>query len=106
MSNERIGFRYEDAGCDLVVTPATVHLINLYSATLRQGYGTKVMELACAWADANGRTMRLTADGYSATAGRPLMSPEQLVKFYEKFGFVQDSSWADKFPPRMIRVVR
>ena len=100
--NNTVLFRYGGEKLYLFVGPETVLLANFSTKNTRQGDGTRCMELAVAWADQYGRTMRLEACGPEKDG----LSNKQLVEFYKRFGFVEDSSWAGTVPVRMIRVVR
>lgn len=61
----------------------------------KHGDGTRLMELVCKWADENGRTLTLTpSDNMGAT------SVARLVKFYRRFGFVENKGRKADFATR------
>lgn len=59
------------------------------------GIGTRLMEEICKWADNNLATLTLTpSTSFGAT------STERLVRFYKRFGFVQNTGRNSNFATR------
>jgi GNAT superfamily N-acetyltransferase len=77
---------YKSASLRLQPLQDQVYILrSLYSIKPRQGHATGLLELVTAWADRSGVTLLLTAKQYGNVHG---MTDKQLVKFYQKFGFV------------------
>jgi len=62
-------------------------LSNLFSVTRNQGYASALMRLICDWADENDVYLWLVAKPYGTPRG--ILSQEQLIRFYGRFGFAQ-----------------
>ncbi len=81
-------FRFESATCRL--TPhgdGTADLTHLYSGQRGNGHATGVVTLALRYADEHELETYLLARGYGGPT-QTMLSNEQLVEFYNKFGFV------------------
>ncbi|QAY17070.1 acetyltransferase [Streptomyces phage FrodoSwaggins] len=58
---------------------------DVYSVERRQGHASKLLDQVTWFADRHGMTLKTAAEAYGTG---PRMTTSQLVKFYEKFGFV------------------
>lgn len=77
---------YKSASLRLQPLQDQVYILrSLYSIKPRQGHATALLERLTAWSDANRVTLLLTAKQYGNVHG---LTDKQLVKFYQKFGFV------------------
>lgn len=98
-----IGFRFEKASADLVIWGnGTATLSSLYAITPGQGHGSGVMHLILDYADAHDLTLILVARRFKNPRG---LSNDELVKFYEKFGFVSESLDSEPIGTHMTRQV-
>lgn len=92
---------YESARC--WVRPrgdGTARLTNLWSDRPGLGHASKLMGLVVEWAEAELMVIDLTVQRYG---GRPnTLSSDELVVFYEKFGFEE----VEYFPVKMVRFLK
>lgn len=65
----------------------TGRLSSLFSVIRNQGYASALMQEICDWADENDVYLWLVAKPYGTPHGT--LNPEQLVRFYQRFGFTQ-----------------
>ena len=80
-------FRHESATATVfVATDRTAAIARVLAQKPKQGHGTLLMHQICEWADKNDRLLWLEGQRvpYSRRGGR---SNEDLIHFYEKFGF-------------------
>lgn len=78
----------------------TYAISNVWSTERGVGHGTGVMEEIINWADAYEVTLRLVVQRYG-NPNWPGLDNQQLIRFYEKFGFVADDA---KPPVSMTRL--
>ena len=80
---------YETTSIEIFMDSAsnTGRLSSLFSVTRNQGYASALMQMMCDWADENGIYLWLVAKPYGTPHGT--LNPQQLVNFYNRFGFTQ-----------------
>ncbi len=82
-------FRYGHAVLTLNIWDLTRATISdLYSSDRKKGHATMVMKQTIEFADNHGMLLVLVAESYDEEDG---LTTAQLIKFYQKFGFVSDS---------------
>ena len=80
-------FRHESATATVfVATDRTAAIARVLAQKPKQGHGTLLMHQICGWADKNDILLWLEVQRfhYSSRGG---MSNDDLIAFYEKFGF-------------------
>lgn len=83
-------FEYGMARCTVLIKDGKGFVSHLYSRLRGQGHATGVLTAVCEFADKNGLELYLFARGYGGPV-QTMLNSEQLVAFYEKFGFVNES---------------
>lgn len=85
MPDDIISLQYESATVRLQMRYDKQLIVShLYSTKPRQGHARRLMELVCAYADVQAKYAILRAGQYGLATG---MNNDQLVRFYESFGF-------------------
>lgn len=110
-------FSYKSARADvrliaLGTTQRPVYrIVNLHSKEQRQGHATQLMWEIVEWADRKDALLTLVARPYRHPSigllrnRDDLIDLRSLIKFYEKFGFVEDTN-SSRQQPYMRRVPR
>lgn len=97
---KKLTFRYGGASARVIALDKFTYAVsNVWSKTRHQGHASVVMSDICEFADANDITLRLVVQRYGYTDASAMDNPT-LMKFYAKFGFVEDS---DGWPVTMVR---
>lgn len=83
---------YETSSVEIFMDPTkrSGRLSNLYSISRGKGYATAILKMVCEWADTNDVYLWCVAKPYGNP--RDALNLQQLVAFYEKFGFVQQKN--------------
>ena len=80
-------YRYESATCKLTDHgDGTADLTHVYAQNRGQGHASGVVRLALEEADRRGLSVYLLVRGYGGPV-RTMLSNDQLIEFYRKFGF-------------------
>lgn len=81
-------FRYESATCKLTISEGNnADLSHVYAKVRGQGHATVLLTQVMEFADKNDLQLYLRVRGYGGPV-QTMLSNEQLVRFYSKFGFV------------------
>lgn len=80
-------FRYESARCTVVISGDRGLVSHVYSKIRGQGHATGLLTRVIEFADKNGLELHLVARGYGGPV-QTMLNPDQLVRFYKKFGFI------------------
>lgn len=96
----RMFFSCESASAELKIMRGNLgFLTSVFSHDRGLGHGRLIMTEITEWADLSKMTLELIALGYAAGKLKPNLSEEELVWFYEKFGFYR----VPHYLPRMRR---
>jgi len=79
-------FKYESASCDVVIRKGVAKVLYVYSKHRGRGHAKGLLRRVTEWADENGLELTLTAQGYGGPV-QTMLDQNQLIKFYESFGF-------------------
>jgi GNAT superfamily N-acetyltransferase len=79
-------FRYESATCAVSVNGTKAKLLRVHAKTRGQGHATALLKRVMAWVDSNGYSISLVVKSYGHPT-QTIMSNDQLIEFYKKFGF-------------------
>ena len=97
---KKLTFRHGGASARVIALDKFTYAVsNVWSKTRHQGHASVVMDDICKFADEQGATLRLVVQRYGYTDAGSMDNPT-LIKFYSKFGFVEDS---DGWPVTMVR---
>lgn len=81
-----VDFNHESASCTVAVDGNAGTVLRVYSKTRGEGHATGLLTKVIEYADKNGLRLNLRARQYGGPI-QTMLSNEDLVKFYEKFGF-------------------
>ena len=84
---ENLVFRYKTARCAIKIRPEKAEVVDVFASRRGYGHGTKVMIMACKYADDNALDLYLRVWPYSAREYEGALDYNGLVHFYQKFGF-------------------
>jgi GNAT superfamily N-acetyltransferase len=82
-------FRFESATCEVQVKDGRGLVMRVYSKHRGRGHARGLLRLVTEWADENGIELYLRAQGYGGPT-QTMLDNNQLIKFYESFGFERD----------------
>lgn len=94
-------FSHASASLRLKGDSQSMYLIGLYSQKPGYGHATELMRIVCRYADEQNTEIRLTAKQFGNPRG---LTNEQLSRFYERFGFIQNGSGMIRKPQDLQRV--
>lgn len=84
-------FRYESATCKLTEHgDGTADLTHVYAKNRGQGHASGLLRLVMEYVDSRELTVYLRVRAYGGPV-QTMLSNEQLIKFYSKFGFEDKS---------------
>ena len=90
------GFMFDSATAKLAVyDDETAYLSNVFSRRRGLGHASKVMNMVTDYADEHGLYLYLEAKQYGYSDSKALRN-EDLVVFYEKFGFIRIGNSPEK----------
>lgn len=84
-------FRYESASCEVMIVSGRGIVHRVYSQTRGRGHATRLLQQVTEWADENDLELYLRAQGYGGPV-QTMLDNNQLIKFYERHGFVRDDA--------------
>ena len=87
MKTEYFDFRYNSATGAVAVRGKKGTVVRIYAKTRGQGDATALLRKITRWADENDLELHLTVRSYGHPV-QTILSNQQLVTFYAKFGFV------------------
>jgi GNAT superfamily N-acetyltransferase len=87
MDTEHFEFRYNSATGAVAVRGKKGTVLRIYAKTRGQGDATALLRKITRWADENDLELHLSVRSYGHPV-QTILSNEQLVTFYAKFGFV------------------
>ena len=89
MFDNHYEFRHESAACEVTVDDRRGFVTRVYSKIRSRGHAKGLLRLLIEWADENDVELYLRAQGYGGPV-QTMLDNNQLIKFYERFGFVRD----------------
>ena len=84
-------FRYESASCEVMIVSGRGMVHRVYSQTRGRGHANRLLQQVTEWADENDLELYLRAQGYGGPV-QTMLDNNQLIKFYEKHGFVREDA--------------
>lgn len=87
LHNDKI-IKFESASARIKERDDLVILCDVYARKRGLGHGSGLMKLVVEYADSENLELVLQVRAYS-TVGKDVLSNEQLIEFYKKFGFVK-----------------
>lgn len=90
MSTKGIRISFESASASIKEVNGEHMLVNVYARDRGKGHASGLMDRVIYYADKNQLRLKLIARPYKTVARGDVLSPEALVEFYRKYGFVTD----------------
>lgn len=80
-------FEFASATATLKFKNGGFVLTDVNASERRCGHGSGVLKMVVEFADHHGYSIGLEARAYKFRKDEPIMSPDELISFYQKFGF-------------------
>lgn len=82
-------FHFESASCEVTIVMGRGLVHRVYSQVRSRGHAKGLLRRVTEWADENDLELFLRAQGYGGPT-QTMLDANQLIKFYESFGFVRE----------------
>lgn len=86
-----VEFHHQSASCEVFLDNGVGLVHRVYSKDRGRGQGSALLRRVTEWADENGLELFLRAQAYGHPV-QTILDNNQLIKFYEKFGFEREDS--------------